>query len=122
MAFVVRRRLTGSLWGVTFVAMALARQPRATLFLSAVLGVAAIALTTPVLMSWGRRVRSGVRVVAHGPQHEESAGLSVAAATCVRTLDEPNRTTAEDVLDLVRMDDDGGRQVARPSISGRQVP
>jgi len=47
------------------------------------------------------------------------AALGVAAiaflATGVRTLDEPNRRTADDALDHVRMDDDGGRQTRRPS-------
>jgi hypothetical protein len=36
------------------------------------------------------------------------------AGTGVRTLDEPNRSEADDALDLVRMDDDGGWQMTRP--------
>jgi hypothetical protein len=36
------------------------------------------------------------------------------AGTCVRTLDEPNRSERDDALDLVRMDDDGGWQMPRP--------
>jgi hypothetical protein len=32
----------------------------------------------------------------------------------VRTLDEPDRSAAHDALDLSRMDDDGGSQMARP--------
>ena len=36
------------------------------------------------------------------------------ARTGVRTLDEPNRSAADDALDLVRLDDDGGWQMPRP--------
>jgi len=31
-----------------------------------------------------------------------------------RTLEQPNRSAADDALDLVRMDDDGGWQMTRP--------
>ena len=48
------------------------------------------------------------------------AGVIVAAGTRVWTLDEPVRRTAEDALDLVRMDDDGGWQVATPSTECHQ--
>jgi len=43
-----------------------------------------------------------------------SNGIVVAGGICARTLEEPNRSAAEDALDLVRMDDDGGWQMARP--------
>jgi hypothetical protein len=39
----------------------------------------------------------------------------MAAAISVRTLDEPNERTVDDALDLLRMDDDGGWQMARPT-------
>jgi hypothetical protein len=37
-----------------------------------------------------------------------------AGGTCVRALGEPKRNAADDALDLVRMDDDGGWQRTRP--------
>jgi hypothetical protein len=36
------------------------------------------------------------------------------AGTGVRTLDEPNRSEADDALDLHRIDDDGGWQMSGP--------
>ena len=39
---------------------------------------------------------------------------AMTAGTGVCTLDEPNRSAANDALDLSRMDDDGGWQMARP--------
>ncbi len=101
MALVFHRRLAVPLWALAFFAVALTVPPPATLSLIAAV---AIAVTTRGL------------VHALSPRrHQGSAAISIAAGTCVRTLDEPNRDIDQDALDLVRMDDDGGWQMARPT-------
>ena len=99
MAFVFQRRLAIPLWAMAFFAVVLTAPPPATPFLLGVLGIAAIASTIAGLVPWLRASRS----VAH-----------VDRGTCVRTLDEAKGNAAQDALDLVRMDDDGGWQIARP--------
>jgi len=114
MAFVFHRRLAIPLWGMVSFAVALTAPPPATLSLITVLGIAVVAFTTPGLIPWFRSP-SVVHVSSQRGRHKGSAALSTAARTCVRTLEEPNRNTAQDALDLVRMDDDGGWHVERPS-------
>ena len=123
MVLVFQRRLAIPLWVAAFFMVALTAQPTATLFLMppttalfaiAAVGIAAIVLLKLGAITWLRASRSLVRVVPSGYQDPARAGIVVAAGTCVRKLDEPNRTEADDALDLVRMDDDGGWQMARP--------
>jgi hypothetical protein len=114
MAFVFHRRLAIPLWAMAFFAVALAAPPPFTPFLIAVLGVAVIAFTIAGLVPWLRTSRSVIHVVSHRQRDKRSAAISINRGTCVRTLDEANMNTAEDALDLVRMDDDGGWQMARP--------
>jgi hypothetical protein len=123
MALVFHRRLALPLWAIAFFTVALTAPPPATPFLIAVLGIALIAFTMPEVSPWWRTSPSVVHILSHGYRHKTSAAITMAAGTCVRTLDEPNGSTAldepngitaEDALDLVRMDDDGGWQMARP--------
>ena len=113
MALVFRRRLALPLWAIVFFTVALTVSPPASPFLIAVLGIAVIALAIRGLVPQLRTARSVVHVVSHRQQHRRSAAISV-GGTCVRTLDEANTNATEDALDLVRSDDDGGWQMARP--------
>jgi hypothetical protein len=123
MALVFARRLAIPLWAIAFFTVALTAPPPATLFLMppsalfviAVFGIAALIFTMPGVIPWVRTSRSVVRGVPSRHRHKTSVAITMAAGTCVRTLNEPNETTtADDALDLVRMDDDGGWQMARP--------
>jgi hypothetical protein len=114
MAFVFHRRLALPLWAMVFFTVALTASPSAMPFLMAVLGIAVIAFTTAGLVPWLRTTRSAVHVASHRQPHKRSAAPSMAGGACVRTLEEPSVSTAQDALDLVRMDDDGGWQMACP--------
>lgn len=94
MGIVFRRRLAVPLWAVAFLTVALTApapateilMPSITLIIMAMAGIAMIIFTIH--------------------------GMVPLRTSRVRTLDERNQST--DALDLVRMDDDGGWQVARP--------
>ena len=123
MAFVFQRRLAIPVWVVAFFTVALTAPPTATLFLVppatvfaiAAVGIAAIVCLMPGPIAWLRTSRALVRVRPSGDRDQASAAVTVAAGTWVRTLEKPHRSEADDALDLVRMDDDGGWQMARPS-------
>lgn len=93
MAFVFHRRLAIPLWVTAFFTVALTAPPTVTLsmmspataFAIAALGIGAIVFLTPRRSRSLRTSRAPVRVLARA--HHE---------------------------DLLRMDDDGGRQMARP--------
>ena len=115
MMLMFHRRLAIPLWTMAFIAVALTALAPAALSLVVVLGIALIAFTISGLVRWLRaspsvvqsfQMEAGIRGVRH----------VVVAGACVRTLGEPHRRTEEDedALDLVRMDDDGGWQMARP--------
>ena len=122
MALMFHRRLAISLWAIVFFTVALTApppttvflMPPTTLFVMAVLGIAAIIFTTPGVVPWLRTSRSVFRAVPSKPRHKTHVAITMAAGACVRPLDEPNDSTADDELDLVRMDDDGGWQMPRP--------
>ena len=122
MALVFQRRLAIPLWAIVFFTLALTAAPTATLFLMppttlfalAAVGIAAIVFLMPGSIPWLRTSRAPVRVLPSGHRDQASAATTMPAGTGVRTLDEPNRSTADDALDLFRMDDDGGWQIARP--------
>ena len=121
MAFVFHRKLAIPLGAITFVTVALTAPPPKTLFLMppttlfviAAVGVAAIVFAMAGAIPWLRTSRVPVRVLPSGHRDQASAGIVITAGTCVRTLDEPNRSAADDALDLFRMDDDGGWQMPR---------
>jgi hypothetical protein len=114
MASVLHRRVTIPLWAMAFFAVALTAPPPATLSLIAVFALTAIAFTTPGLVPWLRCSWSVASVRSQRLRHHGSAAISMAAAPAVPALDERDRNTPQDALDLVRMDDDGGWQIARP--------
>lgn len=113
MAFAFHHRLALPLWAIAFFAVALTAPPPATPFLMAVFGVAVIALTIAGVVPWSRISRPVVHVVSHRQLGKKSAAISIDRGTCVRTLEEADVNTAEDAIDLLRMDDDGGWQMAR---------
>ena len=123
MAFMFHRRLAIPLWAMAFFTVALTAPPSAalllmpptTVFAIVALGIAAIVFLVPGPIPWLRTSRALVRVFPCTHRDQASAAITTAAGTGVRTLDEPNRSTADDALDLVRMDDDGGWQMTRPS-------
>jgi uncharacterized iron-regulated membrane protein len=123
MALVFARRLAMPLWAIAFFTVALTASPPATLFLMppttllviAALGIALIVFRVPSAIPWLRRSRSLVPVRPSRDRDRTNAAIEMAAGAGVRKLDEPNRRTVDDALDSARMDDDGGRQMARSS-------
>ena len=121
MGLVFHRRLAIPLWAIAFLTVVLTAPPPATLFLMppttlfviALLGIAAIIFTMPGVVPWLRTARSVVRAVPSRHRHKTSMEITMAAGACVRPLDEPTESTADDALDLVRRRD-GGWQIARP--------
>jgi hypothetical protein len=121
MAFVFQRRLAIPLWAIAFLTVAFTAPPIATLFLIppttvfaiAAVGIAAIVFLMPGSIPWLRTSRAPVRVLPSRHRDQPSAAITLAAGTGVRTLDEPNRSAADDALDLFCMDDDGGGQMPR---------
>jgi len=104
MGLVFYRRLAIPLWTIALLTFALSAQPSATFFrmppampiVMALLGIAVIVFTVLFVMP---RLRTAPSVVPAVPMER----------------------TAEDVLDLVRMDDDGGWQVA-PTVEPHGTP
>jgi hypothetical protein len=88
--------------------------PATTVFAVAAVGIAAIVFLMPGSMPGLRTSRALVRVLPSRHRDQPSVATTMPAGTGVRTLDEPNRSAADDALDLVRMDDDGGWQMPRP--------
>jgi hypothetical protein len=124
MAFVFHRRLAIPLWAIAFFAVALTAPPPAALSLIVLVGIGVITFTISGLIPFPslRASSSVVQVLSTGTRPRRSAATILSTGACVRTLDEPDRSTADDALDLVRMADDGGWQMAQPPASGRQVP
>ena len=126
MAFVFQRRLAVPLWAIAFFAVALAApppkalfpMPPTTLFVIATVGLAAIVFSMARAMPWLRTSLALARVRPSGHRDHASAAITGAGGICVRTIEalEPDRSKADDALDLVRMDDDGGWQMTRPTV------
>ncbi len=116
MAFVFQRRLAVPLWAIAFFTVTLTAQPTPTLFLMppitgfaiAAVGIAAILFLKQGSLPWLRTSRAPVRVLPSIDRDRANAAITMTAGTGVRTLDEPNRSAADDALDLHRMDDDDG--------------
>jgi hypothetical protein len=112
MAFMFHRRLTIPLWAIAFFTVALTAPPTATLFMMppttvfaiVALGIAAIVVVMPGALPWLRTSRALVRVLPCG--HRDGASAAIGGG--VRTLDEPNRSTADDALDLAWTMTEGG--------------
>jgi hypothetical protein len=114
MAFVFQRRLATPLWAMAFFAVALTAAPSATLFLVMALGIAVMAFTMLGLVRWLRSSPSVAQALSYRNGQKRGAAITAAPGARVRTPDDATMSTAEDALDLVRMDDDGGWQMARP--------
>lgn len=122
MAFVFQRRLALPLGAIAFFTVALTAQATPTLFLMppitvfaiAGVGIAAILFLMPGSLPWLRTSCAPVRVLPYMDRVRANAAITMTAGTGVRRLDEPNRSAANDALDLHRMDDDGGWQMSRP--------
>ena len=122
MALVFHRRLAIPLWAIAFFTVALTAppptmpflMPPTTLFVLAAVGIGAIVFLMSGAMPWLRTSRAVARVRPAGQRGHASPAITVTAGTCVRTIEEPNLREVDDVLDLVRMDDDGGWQMTRP--------
>ena len=122
MALVFRRRLAIPLWAIAFFTVALTAPPTATLlmmppttvFAIVAVGIAAFLFLVQGPIPWLRRSRAPVRVLPSRHRDQANAAITMTAGTGVRRLDVPNRSAADDALDLHRMDDDGGWQMSRP--------
>ena len=122
MGLLIHRRLAIPLSAIALFAIALAApagatlllMPATTVFVVAALGITAISFLTSGAISSLRPSRSPARIPPSGHRDQASEGFVMAGGICARTLEESNRSAADDALDLVRMDDDGGWQMARP--------
>jgi hypothetical protein len=122
MAFMFQRGLAIPLWAIAFFTVALTAPPSATLSLMALttvfamvaVGIGAILFLAPGALTWLRASPLLVRVVPAGYQEPPRRRIAGEAGSSVRKLDKPSATEADDALDLVRMDDDGGWQMTRP--------
>ena len=122
MGLLVHRRLAMPLSAIALFAVALAApagatlllMPATTVFVVAALGITAITFLTSGAIPSLRPSPSTARVPPSGHREQASEGFVMAGGICARTLEESSRSAADDALDLVRMDDDGGWQMARP--------
>ena len=122
MGLLVHRRLAIPLSAIAVLAIALTAPAAATLllmpantvFVVVALGITAMTFWTSRAIPSLRPSRSLARVPPSGHRDQASDGIVVAGGICARTLEESKRYAADDALDLVRMDDDGGWQMARP--------
>jgi hypothetical protein len=114
MALMFHRRLALPLWVMVLFTLALTAPPSLALLPILIFGMALMAFTMAGPVPPWRTFPSVVRIVSYGSRQTEPAVSRVVIGTSVRAPDEPNRTTAEDALDLVRLDDDGGWQKAQP--------
>jgi hypothetical protein len=88
--------------------------PATTVFVVAALSITAMTLWTSGAIPSLRPSRSLARVPTSGHRVQGGEGIVVAGGICARTLEKPNRSAADDALDLVRTDDDRGWRMARP--------
>ena len=121
MALMFHRRLAIPLWAIALFTVALAAPPPATLLLMPpttlfVIALAVLVFAMQSAFPWVRTSRSLARVKPSIHRDKPSAGSAMDGGICVRTPDKPNCHTEADELDLVRMDDDGGWQMARPPV------
>lgn len=122
MAFMFQRRLAIPVWVIAFFTVTLTAPPTAALFLMppatvfaiTAVGIAAIVCLMPSTLPWLRSSPALVRVLPSGRLRQASTAITVVAGAGVCALDMADRHAADDALDLVRMDDDGGWQMPRP--------
>jgi hypothetical protein len=122
MGLLVHRRLAIPLSAIAVLAIALTApaaatlllMPTTTVFVVVALGITAMTLWTAGAIPSLQPSGSLARVPPSGHRNQGSEGIVITGGICARTLDESNRSAADDALDLVRMDDDGGWQMAQP--------
>jgi hypothetical protein len=110
------RRLAIPLSAIAFFAVAftapaagtLLVMPPTTVFVVETLGIAAIVLLMSGAIPFSRAPRSLVRVPPSGHRERASPRIIMEAGISKRPPEQPKRSAADDALDLVRMDDDGG--------------
>jgi len=132
MALVFHRGLAVPLWAIAFFAVALAAPPRPIPPVTVLVGIAVLALTMMAMVQWRRTSRALAEVRPRPMTGCDRAhpGIFMAAVrvgTGVRTFEvATNAPAPDDALELVRMDDDGGWQMARqpavPLIPGAREP
>lgn len=122
MAFVFQHRLAMAVWVVACFIVAVIAPPTATLFLMpptivlaiAGVGLAAIVFLMPGSMARLRGTHPLLRVVPSAHRDPARPRIIVAPSSRGPKVYEPNASEADDALDLVRMDDDGGWHMPRP--------
>jgi hypothetical protein len=115
MAIVFRRSLALPLWAIAFGAVALSTLPGVMPPLMALLGIVAIASIMIAMVRWLRTSPPLVEVMSAVNVDTAHAGIIMTAGTRTRTLDEAMSAhihEPDNAVDLVRMDDDGGWQMA----------
>ena len=127
MALVFQRHLAIPLWVVAFFAVVLTAPVRPMPPLTVLLGIAVMALMMMAMLQWRRTLRPLVSALPAPSRRRHHAGivvLTVSGGTQVRTADRAaTQLASDDVLDLVRMDDDGGWQTARePALPTILIP
>lgn len=130
MGLLVHRRLAIPVSAIALVTAGLTARaaatrllvPPTTAFVVATLGITTIGFFVLGAIRFLRASRSLVRILPSGHWDQTRPEITTATRICVRTVEDSNRSAAEDALDLVRMDDDGGCQIARqwPSLRTRQ--
>jgi hypothetical protein len=122
MGLVFHRRLAIPLWAIALFMVAftvpppatLLLMPPTTLFVIAVIGIAMIIFAMRGMGPWLSACRAVVCDAPSRYRRKTSVAITMAAGMRTRTLHEPNASTASDTLELVRIDDHGGWQRARP--------
>jgi hypothetical protein len=117
MALVFHRGVTIPVWAAAFCAVALSAPRRVMPSLMALAGISVIASVMPAIVRWVRPSRPRLDVLPAVDQDPAArAGIVMTAGARSRTLDNAiaaRTVKADDAEDLVRMDDDGGSQMAR---------
>jgi hypothetical protein len=115
MMTVFHRELGIPLWFLALGAVALNVSTRATSLVITLVTIAPIAFTMLPMVKRGASVSPPTAALPTADREPPHAGVTIAAGTATRTLDDAldaRTVTADDAIDLVRMDDDGGRQMA----------
>jgi hypothetical protein len=115
MVTVFHRELAIPLWFLALGAVALNVSTRATSLVITLVAIVPIAFTMLPTVRRGACISPPTTVLPIADREPPHAGVTIVAGTHTRTLDDAldaRTLTADDAIDLVRMDDDGGRQMA----------
>jgi hypothetical protein len=119
MGLVVHGRLAIPLLAIAFFTVAVAVPaaaaplliPPTTALVVAALGITAIVFLMSSAIPFLRASHSLVPVRGSGQWEQASSRITMTGGICTRTLEQPNWSTTDDTVDLVRRDDDGGWQM-----------